>query len=111
MVKKVKNNSETLTKTFLLLKKKLNLFKKKLIVKEDKEKRYELYGNKEYEVTSEKTGRVTKKNNAYFAGIILYKTYVGFYFMPLYYEEELNKDLSIELKNLELAKKLPTSQF
>lgn len=41
-----------------------------------------------------------KKDQVYFASVILYPTYVGFYFMPVYTETEVSALFSAELLTL-----------
>lgn len=70
-----------------------------LVVIENTPGRYELEFDKDYYTYSEKTGKHTKKRGMYFAGLVLYKTYVGFYFMPIYsHRDQFN--LSAMLKPL-----------
>jgi len=38
-----------------------------------------------------------KRKEVYFAGLILYKTYVGFYYMPVYAEPEIKAVCPVEL--------------
>jgi len=38
-----------------------------------------------------------KRKGVYFAGLILYKTYVGFYYMPVYAEPEIKAVFPVEL--------------
>ncbi len=61
----------------------------KLVIKTDEESRFELEGTTEYSVTSERTGKTTKKQNAYFLGIIIQSKYVGLYLMCSYMKPEL----------------------
>jgi hypothetical protein len=63
-------------------------YEKKLNMKSDYGSRYELEGDKEYEVVSERTGKKTKKKNAYFGGLIIQSSYVGLYLMASYLELE-----------------------
>ena len=52
---------------------------------------YHLWSNKEIEVE----GR--KRNEVYFAGLLVQKGYVGFYYMPLYANPSLKNELKTEL--------------
>ncbi len=62
--------------------------------KTDNERWYDLYSNKEVEVW----GR--KRTEVYFAGIIIQKAYVGFYYMPVYAEPERKTLFKPELLKL-----------
>ncbi|MGE0724416.1 MAG: hypothetical protein AB7O45_08580 [Alphaproteobacteria bacterium] len=53
-----------------------------LAVLTDRPGRYEVTGRKPYHVTSLRTGRAIAKRDAYFAGIVILRGHVGFYFMP-----------------------------
>ena len=77
----MKNNLQPI---FNKLKKLLKPNERRLNVKSDYDSRYELEGTKEYEVMSEKTGKVSKRKNAYFGGIIIQSSYVGLYLMAPY---------------------------
>ena len=96
---------DKLLKIFVALRKKIKTYeKKKLKVITDEENRYELSGNKDYHVTSLRTGNKIKKKDAYFVGIIIQKSYVGFYFMPPYSEQGFMDSFS-ELLNKQLKGK------
>lgn len=79
------------------LKKILLPYEKHLIVKTDTEKRYEVEFDKEYTVVSERTGLPTRKRGLYFAGIMVQKGYIGFYFMPVYSDPGFFAGLSQDL--------------
>ncbi len=85
-------------KTFLALKRKLRAYAKKLAVLTDDPHHFELCGERAFEVTSLKSGKTVKKKNAYFAGIVQQRTYVGFYFMPPYTERGFMEDFSNAMK-------------
>jgi hypothetical protein len=63
-----------------------------LTAKVDTPRRYELYSIKDLVID----GR--KRSEVYFAGIIIQKSFVGFYFMPMYANPEFVEGLSPELK-------------
>lgn len=65
-----------------------------LFVRVDTEKRYELWSEKELVIE----GR--KRKDVFFASAIIQKSYVGFYFMPVYVEKELVDVFSPELLRL-----------
>ncbi|WP_413288071.1 hypothetical protein [Bdellovibrio sp. HCB337] len=94
MAKKKISKQDELDKTFLALKKKIKPYQKKMKVLLDKPHRYELCSTADYEVTSERTGKTTKKKDPYFVGLILQRTYVGFYFMAPYIEKGFMDDFS-----------------
>ena len=62
--------------------------------KADTERWYDLYSVKDVEVW----GR--KRKEVYFAGIIIQKAYVGFYYMPVYAEPEVKTLFKPELLKL-----------
>jgi hypothetical protein len=62
--------------------------------KTDTERWYDLYSVKDVEVW----GR--KRKEVYFAGIIIQKSYVGFYYMPVYAEPEVKLLFKPELLKL-----------
>jgi hypothetical protein len=82
-------DQEKLVDIFDQLKKMFKKYEKKLNVKMDVGHRYELEGTKEYEVTSKRTGKTTKKRNAYFGGLIIQSSYVGLYLMAPYLDIKL----------------------
>lgn len=90
--------SDKLDKTFRALKRKLKPYEKKLSVLTDQANRYELCGGGDFEVVSERTGRAIKKKNAYFAGIIVQRGYVGFHFMAPYMKKGFIDGFSAELR-------------
>jgi len=63
-----------------------------LTAKVDTPGRYELYSIKDVVID----GR--KRSEVYFAGAIIQKSFVGFYFMPMYSRPEFIEGLSPELK-------------
>ncbi|MES2418643.1 MAG: DUF1801 domain-containing protein [Bacteroidota bacterium] len=58
------------------------------------DKAYDLWSEKETEIA----GR--KKNEVYFAGVMIRKGYVGFYYMPVYAEPEMKKIFHPDLLKL-----------
>lgn len=60
----------------------------------DEEKRYDLWSEKKVVIE----GR--KRNNVYFAGLVIQRNYVGFYFMPVYVDEDLKTVFKPELLKL-----------
>ena len=83
--KKQDNRSEI----FNVLRPMLAKYEDQLQVLSDFESRYELAGNGEYEVKSEKTGKTTIKEDPYFGAIIIQSKYVGLYLMaPYMFPEE-----------------------
>jgi hypothetical protein len=78
-------NNQTFNKVKELL---LN-YKDKFLVTHNSEKRVELYADTDYEVTSERTGKTTKKHGLFFASVILYNTYTGLYLTAQYMEPEM----------------------
>ncbi len=64
------------------LKKLFAPYAKRLTVRRDEPGYYDLWSEKEVEIA----GR--KRKDVYFAGLIIQKSYVGFYYMPVYTHEE-----------------------
>jgi len=60
----------------------------------DEEKRYDLWSEKKVEIE----GR--KRNDVYFAGLVIQRNYVGFYFMPVYVDAEIKAVFKPELLKL-----------
>lgn len=78
----------------------LSPYEKDLTVKSNFDAWYEVEFDKDYSVTSERTGKTTKKHGLYFAGIIIQSDYVGFYFMPMYAHPKEFADVSPELRKM-----------
>lgn len=87
-------SEKELAETYQSLKKKITPYEKKLKVAMDRPHRYDLCGDKVYNVTSERTGKTSQKKDAAFVSIIMQKDYVGFYFMPIYYHKGLMDEFS-----------------
>ncbi len=62
-----------------------------LVAKKDLPGAYDLWSLKDLVIE----GR--KRSEIYFAGLVLYKTYVGFYYMPVYAEPEIKRVFPAEL--------------
>jgi len=60
----------------------------------DEEKRYDLWSEKKVEIE----GR--KRNDVYFAGLVIQRNYVGFYFMPVYVDADIKAVFKPELLKL-----------
>lgn len=73
------------------IKKLLKTYSPPLVVKNEFETRYELWTNKPVIIA----GR--KRDEIYFAGMIVQSSYVGFYFMPVYINTTMKKDIGPEL--------------
>ena len=69
---------------FNVLKPMLSKYESEMKILSDFESRYELSGVGEYEVTSEKTGKTTTKEDPYFGAIIIQSKYLGLYLMAPY---------------------------
>lgn len=65
-----------------------------LVARQDTERAYDLWSVKELVIE----GR--KRKEVFFASAIIQKSYVGFYFMPVYVDEELAEVFSPELLRL-----------
>lgn len=83
-----------LTIIFNSLKEILIKYENPLVAKFNLEGRYELYSLKDLIIE----GR--KKKEVFFAGLIIQKSYVGFYYMPVYIDTELKAMFKPELLKL-----------
>lgn len=56
----------------------------------------------DFELSTEKAVEIEgrKKDNVYFAGVKIHKNHVGFYYMPIYIEEEMKNLVSKDLLQL-----------
>jgi hypothetical protein len=82
---------EDLTRIFETLKEKLIRYQPPLAAKREEDKYFDLWSFKHVEIA----GR--KKKEVFFAGIIIQKNYVGFYFMPIYTDTDLKTVFQPEL--------------
>lgn len=73
------------------LKNVLRKYENILSVKKNEDGYYDLWSIKDIEIE----GR--KKKEVFFAGLIIQKSYVGFYFMPIYTDTDLTKVFKPEL--------------
>lgn len=64
-------------------------YKDKFLLTHNSEKRVDLYADTDYEVTSERTRKTTKKHGLFFASVILYNTYTGLYLTAQYMDPEM----------------------
>jgi hypothetical protein len=85
----VKN--EALLPLFAELKKILSPYAQRLTVRRDDPGYLELWSDKEIEID----GR--RRKDIFFCGLIIQKSYVGFYFMPLYANDDLSAVFGPEL--------------
>lgn len=87
-------DQEELLGIFKKLKKILKKFENPLKPKLDLDSKYDLWSFKNVEIA----GR--KRNEVYFAGIIIQSKYVGFYYMPVYTDTSLTEVFKPELLTL-----------
>jgi len=85
---------ENLSEVFNTLKSKMKEYQPPLVAKMDDDAHYDLWSEKDVVIE----GR--KRKEVYFAGLIIQKGYVGFYYMPVYAEPELKKVFEPELLSL-----------
>lgn len=85
---------DDLNQIFSALKLLLQRYHPPLAPKEEKPGHYDLWSFKPVEID----GR--KRKEVYFAGLIIQKSYVGFYFMPVYAEPEIKDFFPPELLKL-----------
>ncbi|MBM4176821.1 MAG: DUF1801 domain-containing protein [Ignavibacteria bacterium] len=83
-----------LIKIYKRLKKILKKYEKPLISKMDLDSKYDLWSIKDVEFA----GR--KRNEVFFAGLIIQSKYVGFYYMPVYVDTSLKEVFKPELLKL-----------
>ena len=62
--------------------------------KNDTNERYDLWSYKDLVISNR------KRKEVYFAGVIQYGTYVGFYYMPIYVDTDLKEVFDTELLSL-----------
>ena len=72
----------------------LEAYRPPLVAKVENDKRFDLVSIKEVVIA----GR--KRSEVYFASIIIQKSYVGFYFMPVYSDPEIKEFFPPELLSL-----------
>ncbi len=73
------------------IKKLLKMYEPQFVAKNEFETRYELWTNKPVVIA----GR--KHDEIYFAGMIVQSSYVGFYYMPVYINTALKKEIGSDL--------------
>jgi hypothetical protein len=85
---------DDLKAVFEALKPLLQKYQPALVPKNDTERYFDLWSFKDLEIE----GR--KRKEVFFAGLIIQKSYVGFYFMPVYTEAEAKALIPAELLRL-----------
>jgi hypothetical protein len=83
-----------LVDVFAVLRKKLSVYSPPMQIRMEDQRRYELWSVKDLVIE----GR--KRKDVYFAGLMIQKDYVGFYFMPVYVKSEIGTLFSPELAKL-----------
>ena len=83
-----------LKKIFLELEKLFKKYNPPLIARADDASHYDLWSIKAVEIK----GR--KRDDLYFAGLIIQSKYVGFYYMPVYVDTGVKKNLQKELPSM-----------
>lgn len=83
-----------LVDVFAVLRKKLGVYSPPMQIRIEDQRRYELWSVKDLVID----GR--KRKEVYFAGLMIQKDYVGFYFMPVYAKAELATVFSPQLVKL-----------
>lgn len=79
---------------FDTLKARMKTYQPPLTARMDDEAHFDLWSEKDLVIE----GR--KRKEVYFAGLIIQKSYVGFYYMPVYVSEEIKSTFSPELLSL-----------
>jgi hypothetical protein len=85
---------DDLTIIFSTLKMILARYQPPLVVKQEDDSHYDLWSIKDLVIA----GR--KRKEVFFAGLIIQKSYVGFYFMPAYTDEDVKTFFKPELLKL-----------
>jgi len=85
---------EDLNNIFNALKTELTVFSPPFVIRNETARRFELWSGKDLVIE----GR--RRKEVYFAGLIIQKGYVGFYFMPVYIEAEMKQVFPPELLRL-----------
>ena len=85
------DDTQGLTEIFQALKALLLRYQPPLVAKHDDARYYDLWSVKDLVIA----GR--KRKEVFFAGLIIQKGYVGFYFMPVYTDEESKEFFKPEL--------------
>src|SRR3989304_6655220 len=91
---------DRLLPVFRRLKSLLSDYEPPLVAKANDEGRYELEFDKDYQTTSRRTGKTSRKNGLYFSGIIIQSSYVGLYFMPVYSHPKEFSNISSKLRKM-----------
>lgn len=79
---------------FIKLREVLEAYQPPLVSKSDDDSHYDLWSFKDLIIE----GR--KRKEVFFAGLIIQKSYVGFYFMPVYTDKEVKELIAPELLKL-----------
>jgi len=88
------NKTQNLDLIFTRLKTMIGEYSPPFTVRQNTERNYDLWSIKDLFIE----GR--KRKEVYFASVIIQKSYVGFYFMPVYTDDELIKIFKPELLKL-----------
>jgi len=88
---KTRAGSSDLDSTFKSLRGLLRAYRHPMVAKVDSPRRYELWSKKDVVIA----GR--KRSEVFFAAAIIQKSYVGFYFMPVYAAPEMKRFFAPEL--------------
>jgi hypothetical protein len=83
--------NEALLPLFGELKELLSAYAQRLTARRDEPGYFDLWSDKDIEIA----GR--RRKDVFFCGLIIQKSYVGFYFMPLYAEDDLSAVFGPEL--------------
>ncbi|MHC1703009.1 MAG: hypothetical protein AB9846_03775 [Tenuifilaceae bacterium] len=83
-----------LAKIFTSIKRLLKKYENPLVAKLDLDSKYDLWSIKDVEFLGK------KRKEVYFAGLIIQSNYVGFYYMPVYANEDLKKVFHPDLLKL-----------
>lgn len=86
--------NDELLKIFHRLKELMKKYEDPLTAKIDMEDRYDLYSIKDIVIDNR------KKKEVYFAGLMIQKDYVGFYYMPIYSDVDVKNVFGPELLKL-----------
>jgi hypothetical protein len=83
-----------LTQVFDTVKRLMKEYEPPFVSKMDDEAHFDLWSNKEVVIAGK------KRDEVYFAGLVIQKKHVGFYYMPVYTETDLKSVFEPELLSL-----------
>lgn len=92
--KSAPEKNQDLTQIFNTLKKSIKKYEKYFTPRMNFDSKYDLWSEKEVEILGK------KRKEVYFLGLIIQSSYVGFYYMPVYANDDIKNFFSPELLKL-----------